>query len=499
MENENNKRIIFWIDGAFTNFCVSYFLQKKINANFFCIIDSSGHQKSFFENQKLVNFRKKWFYHDNISLNFHSIDYDFLKKFEKKYNINLWKLAINERIFYRFNRIHKFQTEEILSILEDECKLFDKILTETNPDFFITKEPPLHHHEIFYEMCRSKGVKILMLNIPHIGKCIISEEAKIIDNNESEFKITRSKNRTFDELKEFLDELKMSKTIEKFSLKYMTSKKTAINAIFRFLFSKNISVNTHYSYIGRNKRRVIVDSLIQILKKYFRKYYIDHNLKKLLNSSIPFVYFPLAMDEERNLLIAAPFYTGQIEIIKNVARSLPVGYKLFVKETPGMVFRKWRKISEYKEIMDIPNVELYHPSLQSDLFLNNCSLVFTIGGSSSLEAAFYKKPSISLTKYGFSVISSIKLVQNFEELANAISDSLNSSVSNDELDRYVSLLEKNLIDFDLIGFESSYQNYFYQNGYYLDIEIDEKQMKSFIDSHHEELEYLSEQFVKRII
>ena len=90
------------------------------------------------------------------------------------------------------------------------------------------------------------------------------------------------------------------------------------------------------------------------------------NLITQINDQSPFVYFPLHIEQEQVLLISAPFYTNQIEIIRHVTKSLPVGYKLFVKEHPVMSTRGWRSISEYKEIMQIPNVVLIHPSLKSE-------------------------------------------------------------------------------------------------------------------------------------
>ena len=53
---------------------------------------------------------------------------EYLTKFEEKYNIDLWKLAINERLFYRFFNFHKFTQDEILSIDEDACRLFELVL-----------------------------------------------------------------------------------------------------------------------------------------------------------------------------------------------------------------------------------------------------------------------------------------------------------------------------------------------------------------------------------
>jgi len=79
-------------------------------------------------------------------------------------------LAINERIFYKFNSIHNFSSDEILSILEHECKLFDEIITDSSPDFLIMFEPTLHQEELLYRMCKKKGIKILLLTQPNISR-----------------------------------------------------------------------------------------------------------------------------------------------------------------------------------------------------------------------------------------------------------------------------------------------------------------------------------------
>ena len=58
------QKIIFWLDADLTSFCLAYYLQKKIDAEFYAIIDVTNRAKDFFLNQKLINFQKIWFYHD---------------------------------------------------------------------------------------------------------------------------------------------------------------------------------------------------------------------------------------------------------------------------------------------------------------------------------------------------------------------------------------------------------------------------------------------------
>ena len=89
---------------------------------------------------------------------------------------------------------------------------------------------------------------------------------------------------------------------------------------------------------------------------------MENNLNRKIFQNEKFIYYPLHIEQERSLLIAAPYYTNQIEIIRSIAKSLPIDYKLYVKEHPSQANRNWRDISDYKEIINIPNVRLIHPS-----------------------------------------------------------------------------------------------------------------------------------------
>ena len=107
-------------------------------------------------------------------------------------------------MFYRFYDFHKFSTDEILSIEEQSCKFFEKVLDDIKPDFLITKEPAFHHLELLYQLCLKRGIKILLLGYtPFSGRCIISQKPGIIDSI-SEFDNIASPGRNIEELKNSL-------------------------------------------------------------------------------------------------------------------------------------------------------------------------------------------------------------------------------------------------------------------------------------------------------
>jgi len=492
-------KIIFWLDQTLMPFFVANNFHKKNEYDLYAIIDITNRTKKFFQEQELVKFQKVWYYHDFLNKNKKDIDMSYLSEFEKKYDIDLWNLAINERIFYRFNRIYKFSREEILNILFQECKLFESILDEIKPDFFITKVPPLHHHQLFYEICKAKGIKVLNLYLSRIGKkCIISQETQHLDSTES-LKDIEGKNRDFTELQNYLKSFNYSGQIKNYIKKRSSSKLNKIKAAIQFfLISKNTNIKNHYFYAGRTKSRVFFDAVIFSLKKKYRQNFVNHNLKSNVDLSEPFIYFALSNNEERNLLISAPFYTNQVENIRHVVKSIPIGYRLYVKEHPAQEIRGWRSISDYREIMGIPNVTLIHPSFATEKLYQNCDLVITVGGTAGLDAAFYGKPSIIFSDLGYSILPSVEKISSIDDLSKTIRLSLKKNVDSSDLDRYLVLLDKHSFDFDLLDFEMKEHDYFYYGSILADVEISEERMKEFISKNKNQIDILSSEFEKKL-
>jgi len=491
-------KIIFWINAFLLPFCLAHNLQKKYDADYYAIFDITNKPKNFFQSQQFVQFEKMWFYHDHIKKLNQKPDTEYLEKFEKKYGINLWSLAINERIFYRFNRIYKFSTEEILLILEQECKLFEKIIDEVKPDFLITHDPPLHHHRLFYELCMVNGVKPLITFVPRIGtSCFIAEsERSIAPENLSDI---QGKGRTIEQLQNLRKTSGYSVTTMNFLKGRNNSYMDQFTALKEFVLNSDSSnTETHYSYFGRNKPKVIIDALKFSSRKKSRTNFIDKNLEKNPDLASPFIYFPMNVDEEMNLLQYAPFYTNQIEVIRHISKSLPINYTLYVKEHPGQKVRAWRTESDYREIMDIPNVHLIHPSFSAEKLYENCSLVITIRGTSGLDAAFYKKPSIIFGDMLYSLLPSVYRLKSLEDLPNAIRQSLQKEVIPSDLDKYLTLIENNSFDFDIAAYENKELKHFYAGGILVDVEISSSTMKSFLDENKSIFDTLSSEYVKKL-
>ena len=490
-----SKKILFWFGSDFTHYCLAYYLQKNMNAEFYSVVDITNKPKIFFKNQKLIDFKKIWFYHDHILPKNKSPNIEYLKKIENEYDLNIWKLIMNERIFYNFYDFHNFSYDEVLSIAEQSCKLFEKILDEVNPDFFITKQPALHHLELFYQMCRKKGVKVLMLNNSNFGNSsIIVEDISKFDNS---LKLEK-----FDSNLKLLDEtLDFQKNLKKNIQKNLLNRKRPFDYIkssLQFLFSKNINIDSNYNYYGRTRFNVLKSELMYNVHLKLRKNFIDQNLTKNPNVNSNFIYYPLSLDMERSTLIDAPFYTNQIEVIRSIAKSIPIEYKLFVKEHPSQFLRGWRKKSDYEIIKNIPNVELIHPDYPQNILFENCNLVITIGGTAGFEAALHNKPSIIFNDLRYSILPSVCRLESIEDLPSIIKKWLNVKVNRYDLSRYVNLLNSVTFDFNWLGFQQLFQNEFNNNDTSRDVIISESKMLEFLIKHKETLESLANEHLKKI-
>jgi hypothetical protein len=122
------------------------------------------------------------------------------------------------------------------------------------------------------------------------------------------------------------------------------------------------------------------------MNHFLRNYWVDISDTKLA----PFAFFPLHTEPEVSLLVQGRGLLNQIEVIRSLASSLPVGWQLLVKEHPASVGK--RPVSYYRKLLAIPNVRLVRTSCKSNELIARASLVVTISGTIGFEAILQGKP-----------------------------------------------------------------------------------------------------------
>lgn len=478
------KKVIFWIDANLSTFCIAKKIKDDIECEMHGIFNVTNKPKKFIQNQKLIDWKSVNFYHDNVSDLNTKPDLEYLRQKEQEYNLNFMTLLLNDRSLYNFNDFYHFTTNQILRLLELEIKYFEKILNKIKPDFLIMNPVFLRPAYLFYLICKIRKINILIPVATRLhGRAMILDDWDDIgfknDNSELDQKNLELEkiHKKFDLKEEVLD------TSERF----LQSKSLAVNAFLSYIFSKNENIKTHYTYYGRTKLKVLKNYFFDIIRTKIRKNFIDKNLKLKLEENSNLIYLPLHIEQEHVILIHAPFYTNQLEFIRHVAKSLPVGYKLVIKEHPMMYTRSWRRISNYKDILDLPNIIFMHPSSDSTEILKKCDLTISIKGSVSFESGYYNKPSIIFGKTNWSMLPHIFTVDSLNDLPSKIKSALNFKVTQETFLRYIQYIEKNSFEFETEKLAQDFSDFFNFGGYLIDVDISEERMMEFYKKFHDQI------------
>jgi hypothetical protein len=133
-----------------------------------------------------------------------------------------------------------------------------------------------------------------------------------------------------------------------------------------------------------------------------------------------YAFYPLHTEPEVSLLVYGRPFLNQIEVIRQIAVSLPVHMQLIVKEHPWMVGK--RSHSFYRKLLNIPRVHIARPDIDARDLVADAALVTVITGSVALEAAMLKKPVITLGACPFTVlpVTMVAPCSNVRELPSLI-------------------------------------------------------------------------------
>ena len=492
-------KILVWIDPGFLQFGIAKFLQKKIEADFYAIVDLNHHLEKSFKTQKIVNFKKIWYYWENFRKNKPNYNLEYLKDFEQRYDFKLWTLVYSERIFYKYNEFYKLSSDEILQIITNDCQFFEKILDEINPNYLVIKGADYHRSHLLAEICNARGIKVLMLYSSRIGyKCSISSKYDQIDLSSVTVKQKTIPNKTFPELRDYLK--KFNKTQQMSAIKsggFGYSKIHKFRVLIHWLtktFDKQYRET--YDHFGITRYKVIKNQLSHIIKRTYREFFINKNFQKEIPPT-KFLYFPMQVEPERNILLGAPFYSNQLALIKNIAKSIPIGYNLIVKEHYAMRLKSWRNTNYYQQLLDLPNVILLHPSIKSNDVLKRCSMVLTINGSSGFEAAFYGKPCIVFSDTSYSHLSFVHRINGIEELPSVIQKFLKIEVNLDELNQFVNDFDNSTFAFDEFKFEQEIFDRIH-NGFLIGDTISMDDLNSFFEENRQVLEKVTVEHINKM-
>lgn len=397
---------------------------------------------------------------------------DKIRAYEKSVgNPTLWEPIICDRRVYlgkhckeRQDYHPSFTHEQMLSILQVVFEELERLIDEVKPDVVLSLDPVTFGDYTLYLLCKAKNIPMLFFRTTKIGN--------YVEFSSSMFGCSPHIYRLFQEYEkgsltdEWIDEASAYlKSTRKAHIRYegmiltpskrkkAKSKGNVVGSIIKDLRDEVkylVKYRKDHHIPGRFTPFVYSKCISPFKAKLRNWQYSRHYVSPDQLGSMDFAFYPLQSEPEISTLIWGKPYMNHIETIRNIARSLPVGMKLLVKEHPRSL--GYRTSGYYRKLLEIPNVVLSNPDGDVRSLIEKSKIVVCVSTFVAFEAVLYKRPSIMLGgPRSFCILpdSMIRYVHSLNDLAVEIADLIeNYEYKENSLINYIAATMRGAIPID---------------------------------------------------
>ncbi|MBI2989712.1 MAG: hypothetical protein HYY51_00795 [Candidatus Magasanikbacteria bacterium] len=390
-----------------------------------------------------------------------NLDPAYLDKLEKDYGIPfLWHFLALDRVLM-FNQLvreyphhtPRFSHEEMLRMIQVHAKAIIEFLEKEKPDAICFSLVSNLGSSLLYHIAKKKGIRTLLIHPTTIKHTYIVSDQYDSFTGVSDVFEHRKKHEIHDKHTE-----RAQRFLQEFRDKpepYYTTASPKTQPVSRkdqmgFLKPSRILRNSkllasyfynHYSKPDRKDYDYISpwNYLRDSAKRKLRNLRGINGLYDTVDLSEDFVFFPLQYEPEITTMLYAPYFADQLNLARQIAKSIPVRYKLYIKEHPAMVVYRPRRF--YEELKKIPNVKLVQPNIMSFDLTRKAKLITTITSTAGWEASLLKKPVISFGTVFYNQLSFVRQCKALEELPRLVKEQLEAfSFDETELLHFLSAL-----------------------------------------------------------
>jgi len=384
-------------------------------------------------------------------------DREFLTRMEKTLDVDtLWRIFDSDR------SIQHFSNEQALSALTIFLKYFIEEFTTHRPDAVISFVTGNVSALACYYVARHLGIPYLEFVATRLQRRALVTTSPMNDFPEVE-----------ERYREFLagrGDPESLREAEAYLAAFRTRPLSPDGlARFRALHERSVKLSprrflgwlriNYWWYFSHYRHDIATDPPIRQALNVLRMKLRQRKLRqpgffeRSLPADEPYVYFPLHYQPELTTMVLAPFWQDQPSVIANIARSLPLGIRLYVKEHVPML--GLRPVDYYDRLRAIPNVRLIDPYLSSLDLIQKSELVITITGTAGFEAALLRRPVIAFSDIFYNAMPGVQRCRAPEDLPGFIREALASPPADDrQVLAYVAALLDDTFEFDMddLGF-----------------------------------------------
>tara|TARA_Y200000002_G_scaffold379883_1_gene390137 strand:- start:19671 stop:21266 length:1596 start_codon:yes stop_codon:yes gene_type:complete len=448
-----NKKILLICKETFSY--PLYFLGKELEKNnneihYFFVHNTDVTHKNVFNKFTYFYFKeriKDKYLHDVKDLNIEffkqrkniHLDYNRLKEIEKKYTFfkglnnqilssQMTSTPYHDRYFYP-----KSTYEENCYWLLLNYNKTEELLNSIEPDYIFDIGTEEIQRTIINEVANYKKIPYISIESTRYETFIIPTFNLGLQLDQYFLKAYESNKNQINSLHEYIDEVKnyRAKThilSDKFQDLMDYSHSFTLGDMLKYILIKTYryALSGVQDFIKKKKYMhfnspIDGNSFKKILWHYnyaFRKFLLNLNMSSFFKAPAKekYAFMPLHLIPESTTFVKAPMYVNELNNIQAVAKSLPIDWKLYVKEHPAMIGE--RNLNFYRNVNKIPNVKLVTSNYYEDpkTWIENSAVVITIAGTSAFEATMLNIPAMVFGNVSYNVLSNIKLVKSFNEL-----------------------------------------------------------------------------------
>jgi hypothetical protein len=375
--------------------------------------------------------------HDQIFIRYRetALDPTYLDQIEQEYGLpSLWPYAYADRHLTAFTHhdrySHKpFSHDDICRAIQNYFQYYLDVFERFQPDVVIAYAVASTPALIVYHIARNRGIPFLF---PVTAR--IHDRYLIATDPYEQWAEVRARYQELLAGQNSPREAEARRILEDFRAAPVAPQYTSL---------ANRVVEEREVMTGRKASRWLSDLVKSWTGKYEQSYRVVHPLQRAEDwfrfkwrirqlrrpgffekprDDESYAFFPLHVAPEASTMILAPMYLDQPALIEQISQSLPINFKLYVKEHIPMLGR--RPLTFYERIRRLPNVRLIDPRTRSFDLIASSRLITTITGTVGWEALQLGKPVVTFGHVFFNMVPLVRHVTDTAQLPRAIHEQL---------------------------------------------------------------------------
>jgi len=435
-------------------------LKQKYGVTDFCGYVYTRSSYNFLKKQTGINYTSLLFDEGMHDYKNEKLDLEYIKRLEKEYGIPyLWPFITVDRVVMHNQLVREYPYdkspythEDIMKIFQIKSRAIVNFFEKEKPDFLFMAVVGNIGTSLLYYIAKKKGIKVLLASESRIGNgWTVSDDFKNFGGANAIFEKLMAGETTSEKInqaKEYIKKFREQPTSYIFGsntgiksgtgtsqLKWFFSKHFIRSLLWCLTVFKNSYKNKNKDYTETGPWEYLIDRI----KRKTRALIGYDSFYDQVNLNEDYAFYPLHTEPELTTMLFAPYWTDQINLIKQVAKSLPLHFKLYVKDHPDMI--GYRPRSYYRVLKNIPNVKLINPYLKTFDIIKNAKIITTITGTAGWEAILLKKPVITFGQVFYNKLSMIKNCRDIETLPLLVKEQLEKFNYNEkEIENFTSAI-----------------------------------------------------------